>query len=710
MKTAIKLCLWLLAFVPLIVDWNVFFPDISGKNLLIQSCLVLAGILFLANFLYSADFRKELMEKVTRYLHHPLTLSILAFLVIFIVSIFFAVDKSIAFWGELSRAEGLSGMIFFLSFFIFSLLIFEKKDWIWFFRFSLFVSAILLSKEFVEFFYNNIPRPESYIGNPTFLAGYLLFSVASAVIVIGSQNEILDHKKKYVPVFKTFFGVFSIVVIVLSTLGIFITQTRGTILGLGLGIIIILIYCAIKGKDIFYKKINLRTVSIILLCLGIVFSGVFIATRKNEIWQKVPGLSRVAVLGDNDKEDPSSAIRSFLYKSSLQSVNPVQNGWGKLLVGWGPDNFIIADSKYYYGEQYKYENRWYDRTHNKLLDVLVMNGIFGLLTYLAVWFTFFKFLFKKSAPRSLGEVGLDIGLLFFGISFLTHLMFVFDQISTSIPFFAILAFVTYLTAKTPTEEPKKTQIAPEINGKSEILASTFLVILTVFLTFIYFKSTLPGYIQMRDYTHFIKNTQTISFESKIDSVFSPFTLAQTNIRRNFLEVVADMYVKNPNELNGILLKKAINKAEEYIQMRPSDFGFLTTLADIYNYKGNLLRNMESLKKGEGYFRKVLEFSPNRPDINRGLGLNLYYQGKYTDSFRSFERGFDLSPSYFNQDKVTVEGIYTKFIQYFYEQRDKENFVKTADRLRVNNYANMAPLDQIIQYLNTNATWPIVDFK
>jgi tetratricopeptide (TPR) repeat protein len=215
---------------------------------------------------------------------------------------------------------------------------------------------------------------------------------------------------------------------------------------------------------------------------------------------------------------------------------------------------------------------------------------------------------------------------------------------------------------------------------------------------------------MRDYSSLIKNAKAVSFEAKIDSVFSPFTVAQTSIRRNFLEIMDGVYDKNPSELNGNLLKKAILKSEEYMQIRPSDFGFLTSLANIYNHKGSLLRNTESLKKGEGYFRKVLEFAPNRPDVNRGLGLNLYYQGRYAESFELFEKAFDLSPTYFNQDKVIVEGIYTKFIQYFYQQKDKENFIKTTSRLKENSYAGSTSLDKILDYLNVNNVWPNVAFE
>ena len=690
LKTLTKLCLWSLAFIPLIVDFKVFFPYASAKNIFIESALFLAGILILINFFYSKSFREEIIEKATKYIKHPLVISIFAFISIFIISTVFAVDKYAAFWGDLSRAEGLSGMIFFFSFFAFSLFTFEKSDWLWFFKLSLFTSLILLGKEFVEYF-SGVVRPGSFTGNPTFLAGYLLFSISSGLIVL---NEVKGW----------FFRCLSIATIILSVLGIFIAQTRGTILGLGLGIIVALIYCAFKGRDINYKKLNLQKSAIALLCLGIIFSGVFAITRENKIWQKVPGLTRLAVTHTGDEDDLSTQVRLFVYQSALQSVNPAQGNTGKLLTGWGPDNFLLVDSKYYNPELYQYETVWHDRAHNKFLDVLVMNGIFGLLAYLAIWFLLFRYILKKK------EFSLvSIGLLTFSISYLVHLIFVFDQISTSIPFFSILAFTAYLTTTDPIKQLKKPQIALENKEKGEILAGTFLAILTVFLAFIYLKSTLPGYVQMRNYTSIVKGLNSAVIENKIDSVFNYDTNTQMNMRRNFLEVTNRTYNKEPSELNARLLKKAISLAEDYLKKRPANFQFMTTLADLYSRKGYSLKNIEYLKRGEELLRQVLTFAPNRPDINIKLALNLLYQEKFMESFNLVEKVFESNPVV-EPDRENFEGIYTALIKYFYEQKDVTNFRKVAQRLKTNNYDGVAQLDKILDYLNKNGVFPRVDFK
>ncbi len=710
MKLIVKICLWLLAFVPLIVDFNVFFPYTSSKNLLIESCLVISGILILINFFYSAGFREEIVGKVVKYIKNPLVISVLVFIFINVISTIFAVDKYSAFWGDLSRAEGLVGLVFFFAFSVFSLLTFEKNDWIWFFRLSLFTALILLGKEFVEFF-SGIIRPGSFTGNPTFLAGYLLFSITSALIVIEVPFEIA--RARSVSSSQMGWRYLSVIVIILSILGIFIAQTRGTILGLGLGIIVALIYSAFKGKDINYKIFNLRKVAVTLLCLGIIFSGVFIVTRKNEVWQKVPGLSRLALVNNGSSEDISTPVRLYVYKSAIQSVSPAQGNLDKLLIGWGPDNFIFVDSKYYNPELYGYEVGWHDRAHNKFLDVLVMTGLLGLLAYIAIWILLFKFILKKFTPRSSNEVGfslINMGLLVFATSYLTHLMFVFDQISTSTPFFMVLAFVVYLTTRDPLKEAKSPKISIETKRKPEILAMTFLITLTLFLAFVYFKNTIPGYYQMHQYTVQIENIQAKTFESDIDAVFAPFTSAQMNIRRNFLEIANKLYNKNPNDLNMRLLKKAIVRAEEYVTARPQSFQFITTLADLYIRKGVHLGNSDYLKRGEELFNLILSFSPNRPDINRGLAANLFYQGRFEESFVLFEKTFDSNPEYFKKDKSVVEGFYTKFIQYFYEQKDKVNFIKAADRLKENNYSDSASLDKILDYLEKNGVWPRVNFE
>lgn len=697
MKFAIKLCLWALAFVPLIVDHSVFYPETTGKNLFIEVILVIIGILFTVNLFYSRDFREEIWLKLTKYLKNPIFLAVLAFILVFIISAIFAVDKYSAFWGSAERAEGLVGMAFFFAFFIFTLLVFERKDWLWFLRLSLFTSLILLSKQFIDLS-GGLSRSGSFTGNPTYLSGYLLFSITSSLILMSEDKN-------------RFFRYFSGTIIILSVIGIFMAQTRGTILGLGLGLVSVLIFCVLIGKGINYKKLNLRVTALTLLCLGIIFSGVFIFTRQNVVWQNIPGLSRLASLGQGERGD-STASRILTLQSGWDSIRPTQNGWKKTLIGWGPDNFILAYGRNYNPEQYKIELAWFDRAHNKFLDVWVMSGLFGLITYLVIWFTFFKFLFKKGTPQNLNEVTLltRIGLLFFGASFLVHLLFIFDQISTSIPLFALLSFVAYLRTDLAIQKSKTLQLEAKSGKMIHNILAGVSIILTVFLGFIFCKNTIPSYFQIRSFAALIKEADAVTIENKVDPVLTPFTSAQIDVRRVLLMVSNDIYNQKPKEDSARLLEKSLIVGEEYVVKRSSDFKFFGSLANVYSNAGFKFGNPEYLKRGEVLYLRMLDFVPDRPDVIYGLAVNLVQQERYQESFSHFEATFSHTPVVLNKDKEKFEAVYTRLVKYFYEQRDKDKFIKVVSRLKKNNYANSALLDQILDYLNSTGNWPRVDFK
>lgn len=713
LKNLMKICLWLLAFVPLIVDNSVFYPETSGKNLLIQISLVLFGVLFSSYFIYERNFREETLEKTKRYFKNPLVISIFCFLFIFIVSTIFAGDKYGAFWGNIERAEGLVNMIFLFIFFIFSLLIFERKDWLCFFKLSLFTAGILLFKEFADVV-NGLKRSGSFIGNPTFLAGYLLFSICSAFIVFTSTIKFGAVKAHVVSLSQISWRFFSAVIIALSIIGIFVTETRGTILGLGSGIVAVLTYCVFNGKDIICKRLNLRKVSVILLCSIIILSLFFIFTRKSEMWQKIPGLSRVAKTEIGLQGD-SAISRLFTIETSLRAVNPITNGWVKALIGWGPDNFIIAYSKYYDANQYKYETKWFDRAHNKLLDVLVMNGLLGLIAYLSIWLFFFWLIFKKSILLSFEEVKnhflYNLGFLFFGVSFIVHLLFIFDHISTSLPFFAIFSFIVYLSIENmATKESKMTYTNLKFKNSGIVPLGIFLVSVSVFLGFIFLKNTLPAYFQMRSYFQLIKDPVPLVIKNNLDPILAPFTNAQMDIRRVLLLVSSDIYNKKVDKDSVNLLDKAFKDGEYYIDKRPLDFRFLSSLADVYSHIGQSSNNNEYLKKGEALYMKMLNYAPNRPDVIYGLAINLLLQQKFIEAFDYFEKSFSSDQFISDKNRNQFEVVYTRLIKYFYNLRDKDNFIKTANRLKKNNYIDSDSLDQIIIYLEKNKIWPKVNFE
>jgi O-antigen ligase len=680
MNKAIKVYLWLIAFFPLIFDRNLaFFSSSTEKALFVRGFIFLAGFTFLFLFFYKKSFRYEIFEKIKRYIKNPILISLLVFLLFYIISTIFAIDKYSAFWGNLERGEGLVGLIYLVLFFLFSLLIFEKKDWLLFYKISLFVTSILVLKELIQFS-GGLGRPSSFFGNPTFLAGYFLFSIFCSLIVLNEEKNIV-------------WKLFSITSIIFSILGIFITETRGTIVGLAVGFFIAFIYGIIKGADIYYKKINLRTISIILFFVFFIFLAFFISTKNNEIWHKIPGFSRVA---DISNLDNTTQTRFLMAKLSINAIDPIQNGLKKFVVGWGPENFSLAYGKYFNPKQFSFELSWFDRAHNKFLDLLVMTGIFGLVSYCIIWISIFVKIFIK---RKYSLV--NVAILIFSVSYLTHLAFIFDHISTSIPFFIFLSYVIYFS-----EYGDERVINIKNKKFFEILISIILTGVIFFSGFLFIRNDFIGYIQMRKYNNLINKNDTKLVVNKINTVFSPFTTAQFNIREHFLLFVDEYYRGDSDNLRR-LSDISIVRGQELVKKNPYRNKLLLILSNIYLNKSQKLNDTNIIIAGEKYFYKVLELSPNRSDFNYNLALNLFVQKKYDESFIYFEKSADLNGGMFIKES---EKIYENLFKHFFETKNKQDFIRTAKRLKENNYANSNVLDSIIDYINKNNKWPKIDFE
>jgi O-antigen ligase len=684
MTRLIKILLLTLAFTPLIVDNLVLSPFVTGKNIFVWSIVVLVCILLTFSFFSDKKFRESVSNKISIYYKNPLFLSVVAFISAILLSTIFAVDKYRAFWGDIERAEGFVGIFCFFSIFLFILSIFEEKDWFTFFKLSSFVSLAVLIKEFSQFF-SGISRPESFFGNTTFLAGYLVFSIFCSIVIFGDKGN-------------KFWKYLSVVTLASSILGIFITQTRGTILGIFLGLTCVLIYGIVKGKSISYKKLSLRTVSVIILSLIVIFSGVFISTRRSELWQRVPGISRVALISSTDS---TTQTRLLMANLSVNAINPRENGGEKLIIGWGQDNFNLAYLKYFNPLQFEYEANTFNRAHNKVLDVLVMNGVLGLVAYLSIFFILLYYLLRCKEFSII-----NLGLLFWIIAYFVHLLFIFDQITTYIPFFIILSYVVYTQARPIQAQVHK---APYPIGRVYGVGAIFTTV-SLFLIYIFFSNNLPGYIQMHKFQALLIRGNTEEIVGKINPIFSPLTVAQADIRSKMLVFIQNNYKAddlNMSKLVGIAFKKE----EEYLERESFDFTSRASLSVVYSNIGRNLNNMEFLKRGEFHLKELLSFSPNMPDYNYSFAVNLFSQKRFDESFKYFEKSFNLTPILFSQEKSDkIEDIYIYLFKYFYKLKDKEDLIKVSNRLIENNYVDSDNLGKIVNFLEKNNTWPNISFE
>ena len=437
MKSLMKWALYLTGLMPVIYSTNSLFPFIFPKGLYFRGLVFVAVVAFCIACAQDKKFLGEMIAKIKSLWQHSVFKWMTLFYGSLVLSTIFAFDRYMAMFGNIEREEGFVGLFFFYVFFVLVAMVFEKRDWLKFFATSLLAAGILFVVE-VSQSYGGNGRPGSLTDNPIFLSTYYVFTIFAAAVLwrIGKAKE---------NILVMSLSVFSII---LSFIGIVLAETRGTLLGMLAGGVVVLVYLGFRGKNItISKNITSRKLVIgLLLALGI-FSSVFIVTRKATIWTEIPGIRRIAMISTTDGTTQARFVNGSI---ALHSMNPTESSVTRTLFGWGWDNYVYAWQKFYNPKLYDYDGALFDRAHDKVMDVLVMSGVVGLIFYLGMWFFFFKEAFKKEK----GFSGLMALFVFWGVTYFLQNLTVFDTMVTFITFYAMFAYLTYETRQNTNEITK----------------------------------------------------------------------------------------------------------------------------------------------------------------------------------------------------------------------------------------------------------------
>lgn len=259
-------------------------------------------------------------------------------------------------------------------------------------------------------------RVSGAIGNPSFLAPYLMAIITCAVIVLLRSTSKL-------------WRTLSSLLIALDLLLIWETQTRGAILGSILAAILI---CAIM----LWKRYRLKGAAVGALLLILLTSGAVIALQsfKYSSWMtKMPTLERLASISANDI---TTQNRFIVWGAGLQGF------LARPIFGWGWENFSEPFNIYFNPALTRDigSHPWYDRAHNTVLEVAVATGIVGLLIYLALWYVTIGMLWSKKTALSQGE---RYALTWFFIAYFIQNLFVFDTLNSYAVWILLLVFLQH---------------------------------------------------------------------------------------------------------------------------------------------------------------------------------------------------------------------------------------------------------------------------
>ena len=395
--------LFLIPLAPLIVANGFFFPFITGKALYFRALVEVAFVAWVALAFLDKEYRPRFSW---------IGVAVLAFVAWMFIADALAINAVKAFWSNFERMEGWVLLAHLLGFFFASSAILRVgKRWRAWFLTSLAVSVIICGHALLQLagvvpIHQGSTRIDASLGNSAYLAIYLLFTTFVAGWLALTEERVWLK--------------WSLVALgVLAGILIFFTETRGTIIGLALGLALAACLTALTAGH------HARRYAAGALALLLLLSGSFYLARHSSFVQSNSTLQRVASISLEDGQT-RFAIWHMAYEGFL--VSPV--------AGWGQEGFNYVFTRFYDPSLYEQEP-WFDRAHNAFIDWLIAGGAPGFLLFIALFVSVLCLLWSRSELSRPERIALTGAL----VGYAVHNLFVFDNLYSYVYFFAVLALV-----------------------------------------------------------------------------------------------------------------------------------------------------------------------------------------------------------------------------------------------------------------------------
>jgi O-antigen ligase len=402
MEKVIKTGLYLTLLTPLIISKNVIYPFTFSKAIYFQIFIEILAVLWLVYLLFGYRAKENKFNWKT-----PLFWALLIFVAISFLSSVFGINFSQSFWSNFERMDGVFFLIHLFVYFLLLRAFFKEKDWKIFWQVFLGISLIigivsLLSPG------ETIGRISGVFGNPIYLGAFFAFST-----FIGAWFFFCEKRR----VWQILFGATTIFYFIL----VFLTGSRGPFIGVILGLLGLSFLAIFILKFSQKTKIAIGLSFLVLILLG----GAAYGFRDSPLLEKT-ALGRVV-----DLKIEHARIITWQISISMWKERP--------LLGWGQENFESGFSKYFKPELFRYEKSWFDKPHNKYLEVLTSSGLLGLLAYLNIIGVLAFYLKSLSRKRK------TITVFFSGLiaAYLFQNLFAFDTPSTYLIFFSVISFLDF---------------------------------------------------------------------------------------------------------------------------------------------------------------------------------------------------------------------------------------------------------------------------
>ncbi|OGL97443.1 hypothetical protein A2318_03505 [Candidatus Uhrbacteria bacterium RIFOXYB2_FULL_45_11] len=388
----------------------IYFPWIYRPA---QISKVLFFVCFIGVFFLFALAWFQIKKMLPRF-SHPVLLSYGGYVLFVVISSLFGFDLVNSFLGNDQRVGGI--IVLAITWLAAALFVgfFDKLFWKHAVSFFIFTGVLIASYAILEAFRLvpdlglKWPRTSSLMGNPIYLAAYLIFPFTLACTKIWTQQKLSRNH---------------CIAAGIIFLGIATTRSRGVFLGLIIGGLLGMFWYFLQ--KVHWKKMFLFS-SIILVALV----SCFLLARA--IIPETSNLSRFVRFNDQ-----SSSSRLEFWKIAFVGAleHPV--------LGVGYENFYAVSEKHYSPALYAAEGSYSDKPHNAFVEVLISSGVIGLILYCVVLLCVLRSIIRAKKKHKIH--GVEESILLGGfIAYSVQNFFAFDTIGTFFSFAFFIAYVTHL--------------------------------------------------------------------------------------------------------------------------------------------------------------------------------------------------------------------------------------------------------------------------
>jgi O-antigen ligase/tetratricopeptide (TPR) repeat protein len=623
--------LFLIPFVGFIVAGSLFFPYITGKNIVFRILIEIVAVIYVV---LAVRDRNYLPKRST------LLYAFSAFIIVLFVADCFGIYPYKSFFSNFERMEGwVTHIHLFVYFLILSATLKTQQLWERFFQ-TIIGASIIMGIYGLNELSKGTVRIDGTLGNSSYLGVYMLINMFLSLFLLlrHLRKNVSNTNKIWATVIYGIIAIFQFIIMAES-------GTRGSLLGLFGGTVFVAVCFAIWEKE---KKV-LRYTGIGLIIVILATIGFAFAIKNTSFAKNNSTVSRFTALATTNLSGYAStngAARFAIWGIAWKGVeqHPV--------LGWGQDAFNYVFNMHYDPKIYDQE-QWFDRAHDVFLDWLIAGGVIGLIAYLSLYgAAIYLMWFKKTntGDGSISPFYFEEKVAFTGliIAYFIHNLFVFDSLTSYILFFSLLGYIHWRSlvprgaeAEALVLETKDRPLWQPSGTQTGAVVTTAVVALVIF----YYSALLPYLAASHLIDALSDGSQTTDQataaalqEFKTDIGYNSLGTAES--REQLIEKAASV-ATTPG-----ISSSTQDDFQSFAQAQMEDQLKATPLDARYPlFYGSYLATIGDLPDAVTELKRALVLSPGKQTILFELGQTYLGEKDYTDALAIYKEAYTEAPSY-----------------------------------------------------------------